>query len=619
MLRQAPGASRRAPGTFRRAVVVLRQGLRPRRRVFALAALAGAVYGVAGAATGWWVGQTTQAVIVPALTDLGRGAAPAVTTGDVWRAGGVLALIAAVSALSQFARRIAAGATMFAVQADFRRRVARRYLDLPLAWHHARPTGRLLSTAGSDVDTTWQVLAPLPFAIGTVFMVLAAAGFMVAADPVLAAVALGVVPLVAAGSALYQRRVSPLIARVQALRGEVAGVAHESFEGALVVKVLGRREVEVERFTDAATRLRDANTRAGATRGAFDAVIEALPALGALAVLAVGTTRIASGASSTGDVVQVAYLLTLLGFPVRAVGWVLSDLPRTVVGHARLDEVLSAPVRGVAHDVTALPGAATGTPAEVGVDAVTVRHPAAGAGDPPALDAVTLDVAAGTTVAVVGPTGSGKSTLAGLLLRLVDPATGRVVLDGVDVAELSDGALAGSAALVPQGVFVFDDTVRGNVLLGLEGRDDGAVWAALAAARADGFVRALPAGLDTEVGERGTSLSGGQRQRLAIARALVRRPRLLVLDDATSALDPAVERAVLDGLRAGAGAGPAPTVVVVAYRPATIALADEVVHLEAGRVVDRGAPELLLERDPGYADLVTAYARAAAEREVAAR
>ncbi len=612
---------RQAPGSFRRAVAVLREGLRPRRGVFALAALAGAVYGVAGAATGWWVGRTTETVVVPALSGLGTGPAPAVGAGDVWRAGAVLALIALLSALSQFARRIAAGVTMFAVQADHRRRVARRYLDLPLAWHRARPTGRLLSTAGSDVDTTWQVLAPLPFAIGTVFMVLAAAGFMVAADPVLAAVALTVVPLVAAGSALYQRRVSPLIARMQALRGEVAGVAHESFEGALVVKVLGRREVEVERFTDAATRLRDANTRAGATRGAFDAVIEALPSLGALAVLAVGAVRVAGGASSTADVVQVAYLLTLLAFPVRAIGWVLSDLPRTVVGHARLQEVLSAPVREVAHDVTTLPGASAGRPAPVRVEAVTVRHAAAGPGDPPALDAATLDVAAGTTLAVVGPTGSGKSTLAGLLLRLVDPATGRVVLDGVDVAELADGALAGSAALVPQEVFVFDDTVRGNVALGLEGLDDDAVWAALAAARADGFVRELPAGLDTEVGERGTSLSGGQRQRLAIARALVRRPRLLVLDDATSALDPAVERAVLDGLRAGgaAGGGSAPTVVVVAYRPATIALADEVVHLDSGRVVDRGTPEELLERDPGYADLVTAYARAARERAVAAR
>jgi ABC-type multidrug transport system fused ATPase/permease subunit len=235
---------------------------------------------------------------------------------------------------------------------------------------------------------------------------------------------------------------------------------------------------------------------------------------------------------------------------------------------------------------------------------------------------VDLEVAAGSTVAVVGSTGAGKSTLAGLLVRLVDPTSGRVLLDGVDLRDLREGALAQVAALVPQSTFVFDDTVRGNIALGLDdpgvpdGRrvDDAAIWEALRLAQAEGFVAALPDGLDTAVGERGSSLSGGQRQRLALARALVRRPRLLVLDDATSALDPAVERAVLDGLRA---AGRGTTVVVVAYRPATIALADEVVHLDRGRVVDRGPADEVAARDEGYRELVTAYARASADREAA--
>ena len=250
-----------------------------------------------------------------------------------------------------------------------------------------------------------------------------------------------------------------------------------------------------------------------------------------------------------------------------------------------------------------------------------MRHP-----DAPdaALDAVNLDVTAGSTVAVVGGTGAGKSTMAGLLLRLVDPASGQVLLDGVDLARLRDEPLAGAAALVPQQVFIFDDTVRANITIGLEGPDgeptvdDAAVWSALRAASAESFVAGLPDGLDTEVGERGTSLSGGQRQRLAIARALVRRPRLLVLDDATSALDPAVERQVLDALRSSSTDATAPTVIVVAYRPATIALADEVVHLAGGRLIDRGRPEELYARDPGYRELVTAYARAAAERAMAA-
>jgi ABC-type multidrug transport system fused ATPase/permease subunit len=224
----------------------------------------------------------------------------------------------------------------------------------------------------------------------------------------------------------------------------------------------------------------------------------------------------------------------------------------------------------------------------------------------PTLTGVTFDVPAGRTLAVVGPTGSGKSTLAGLLVRLVDPADGTVLLDGVDLRRLREGEVSSQAAYVAQGTFLFDDTVRDNVTLGGP-YDDEQVWAALRAAAAEDFVAALPEGLGTRIGERGASLSGGQRQRLALARAIVRRPRLLVLDDATSAVDPSVEAQILDALR---DAERPATVVVVAYRQATIALADEVVWMEHGRVVARGSHEELLDAVPGYAALVRAYAQA---------
>jgi ABC-type multidrug transport system fused ATPase/permease subunit len=221
----------------------------------------------------------------------------------------------------------------------------------------------------------------------------------------------------------------------------------------------------------------------------------------------------------------------------------------------------------------------------------------------PVLDGLTLAVEPGRTVAVVGETASGKSTLTTLIARLVDPQAGRVLVDGTDVRDLAHGQLAAQTALVPQTAFLFDDTVRGNVTLGEDVSDED-VWAALRTAQADGFVAALPHGLDSVLGERGTTLSGGQRQRLSLARALVRRPRLLVLDDATSAVDPEVEARILAGLRSS---GSGSTLVLIAYRKATIGLADEVLFLAGGRIADRGTHDELLARNPAYAHLVNAY------------
>jgi ABC-type multidrug transport system fused ATPase/permease subunit len=231
-----------------------------------------------------------------------------------------------------------------------------------------------------------------------------------------------------------------------------------------------------------------------------------------------------------------------------------------------------------------------------------------------AIHAVTIEVPAGSTTALVGPTGSGKSTLTNLTLRLVDPHRGSVAIDEVDVREVTRGGVPSVGVLVPQQTFLFDDTVRGNITLGADFSDD-EVWQALGTAQATGFVRALEMGLDTRVGERGASLSGGQRQRIALARAVIRRPQLLVLDDATSAVDPSVEQAILAGLRDSSSGT---TVLVVAYRMSTIILADDVIYLERGRVIDHGTHAELLGRCEGYERLVTAYAREAAERAAVA-
>lgn len=595
--------------TLRRGAAIVGQGIREQPRWFAIAVLGSAVYGVMTGLMAWAIGWCVSTIIGPAV------AAHSVTPGQLWTIAGVIVGVVTVNVTGIVLRRVAAGMTMFGLGAAYRRRVTRQYLDLPLRWHHKHPSGQLLSNANADVEATWNIFAPLPMAFGVVVMLLFGAIQMFVVDPVLAVVGMVVFPLLFLANAAFQRQMSPRVTRAQQLRAEVSEVAHESFEAALVVKSMGREDEETARFAAATNRLRDANIEVGRTRGTFDPAIESIPTIGTLAVVAVGAWRAAQGHVTAAEVVQIAYLFSVLSFPVRAFGWVLGELPRTVVGWDRVDAVLQA-TGGLTYGTREL--VAEGMPAAVRADhldyAYEIDLPEGGIELAPAIRDITLELAPGTTVALVGPTGSGKTTLTNLVLRLVDPDSGQVLVDGVDLREVRQGGIPTVAALVPQQTFLFEDTVRDNVTLGARHTDE-QVWEALHVAQAERFVRALPSGLDTRVGERGANLSGGQRQRIALARAVLRRPRLLVLDDATSAVDPSVEQDILGALR-GAAAGT--TVLVVAYRMATITLADEVVFIDAGQVLDHGTHEALLGRCEGYAALVSAYAREAADRAAVA-
>jgi ABC-type multidrug transport system fused ATPase/permease subunit len=593
------------PVRLREGLAVLALGIRTEPWVFALAMVASVGFAAGTVWSAQVVGQVTAEVIEPAFRT-GQVNRQALAVGA-----GLLVAVALLRAVSIAGRRFLAGVMQFRLQARDRRAVTRQYLRLPLRWHQRHPTGALLSNANADVEARWAPIAPLPMAVGTLMLLVLAAASMLRVDVVLGAVALAVLPMVVAVNVVYQRRLGPIAGRAQALRAEVSAFAYESFDGALVVKALGREDAETQRFARSTHALRDANVQVGRVRGLFDPVVEALPTLAVLGVLVAGTGRVAAGLVSAAEVVQVAYLFTIMSFPIRAIGWLLGEMPRSVVGSRRVQAVLDAD-ESMPHGELRLAGRDPLLVEATGVD--FGYEP----GTPTLVD-VALSLPRGRLVALVGATGSGKSTLVALLARLLDPDQGEVRHDGIPVTGLAHGEVPAATAVVPQQAFLFDDTVRDNVTLGRDVPDE-QVWAALRRAHVADVVAALPAGLDTMVGERGATLSGGQRQRLALARALVRRPRFLLLDDATSAVDPDVERRIFDALRSSEHTtADAPTTLVVTHRPATMAGADEVLLLDGRTVAGRGRHADLLASSPRYAQIVRAYETVDDEAEVLVR
>ncbi|MFJ4714337.1 ABC transporter ATP-binding protein [Streptomyces sp. NPDC088785] len=568
---------------------IVARAARAKPRPFVIASVGSSVFAAGTVATAFVVGSVLSHIVGPAIREGEAGAAAAATAACVV-AGVTLIKIAGI-----VTRRVSVGVMQYGLVADHRKEVARTCLRRPLSWFHTQRPGALLSAASSDVDAAWWAVADLALAVGAAVMMILALASLWLTDWVLALVGATAFPLLVAVNLWYSRAVSPRLASVQESRAAIADLAHENIEGAHVIRILGRADAEVRRFAAETDRLRTAAVGVGRARASFDPAVEALPQLATLALLLVGTTRLAAGAIEVADLVSSALLFSAIAFPLGALGWLMGQLPRSVVGWSRLNRILDTPA-----DRPAAPAARPRTAnAPLGIRARALSYDYGDGRS--AVDTVDLEVPAGSIVAIAGPTGAGKTTLLHLMAGLLRPRTGecRIVDSGSGAGHGPLAEPAPHLSYVPQETFLFADSVRGNITLGAELSDD-EIWRALRLARAEDIVESLPDGLDAAISERGGSLSGGQRQRIALARALARRPRLLLLDDATSALDPRVEADVMESLRRERGT----TTVLVAHRRSGLALADEVIFMEHGRVRARDSHAQLVASEPAYRDLV---------------
>jgi ATP-binding cassette subfamily B protein len=509
----------------------------------------------------------------------------------------LLALVFGVAeAALFFLRRWAMNHSSLRLERDLRDALYQRLQRLPVSFHDRWASGQLLSRATSDMSTIRRFVGfgGVFLAVNLITCVVVVTLLLVTYWPLGVAVLLTTVPLTVLGTR-WEKRYNTESRQVQDQQGELATHVEEAVQGIRVVKSLGRSRLVFDRYDRTAVGLRHLSLRKVRTLALLWCVFELHPQLTLALILVGGSVAVSTGALTIGGLVGFVALFTVLLWPILSLGFLFAQAQEAASACDRIGELLDEPLTVV--DRPGVRPARVGTPARLRFEGVRFAYPGS---DRPVLDGVDLEVAPSETVALVGATGSGKTTLTALVGRLYDVTAGRVTLDGTDVRDLPLAQLRSVVATAFEDATLFSMSVRENLTLGRPDAGDDDVEEALQVAQAD-FVHELPWGLDTRIGEQGLSLSGGQRQRLALARAVLGRPSVLVLDDPLSALDVHTEALVEQALRRVLAST---TALVVAHRASTVMLADRVALLQDGRIAAVGTHSRLLAEVPGYRDLL---------------
>lgn len=545
----------------------------------------------------WALGK----VSVPQLTKMGidRGIEG---SGNLVFWSGLVVAAGVIAGLFTAMRRWYAFRESRWIETRLREQIFSHLLKLHVGYHDKMQTGQLMSRASSDLQQLQAFVVMIPITLSNLAMLIAVVVLLIASQPMLAMFALAPLPIVNVMASRFSRQIHPAVLAVQQEQAQLATVVEESVSGVRVIKGFGAEQVQARKLKTEADDIWNVSLVAAKIRSKFLPALDLLPSIGLIAVLGIGGHRVINGQMTVGDLVKFNAYITMLIWPLRNLAMTVALAQRASVALVRVDEVLSAPSLVIDPlSPTSLPSTSSDRPVgEVIFDETVFSYEGAS----PVINHLSFSIRPGQAVALVGATGSGKSTVVRLLNRFHDVQQGSIRLDGIDVRQLTLTDLRSAIGIVFEETFLFHDSVADNIAFSRPNAGPDVIERAARLAGAHDFIMELPEGYQTILGERGYSLSGGQRQRIAIARAIVSDPRVLVLDDATSAVDPSKEHEIREAM---ATVMKGRTTIVIAHRPGTIALADTVILLDEGRAVAVGTHEGLLADNERYRQVLAAW------------